>query len=164
LSAALPLQVVQYVVTVLVALMAMQASVDRYWSLQSKTSMWQDLLFCLFITYPMLTLMLVIVTNNEMVIRRFMYYRMMSMQVSRQRAAAQTGAAVCGQEFVTVTTVVQLQHIVHPATSSYPAHFVNGFALQVIIDWENRSMFRMWFFVVSVLAILPCAFCELQAA
>jgi hypothetical protein len=88
LVCSVPLQVVQYVVTVLVALMAMQASVDRYWSLQSTTSMWQDLLFCLFITYPMLTLMLVVVTNNEMVIRRFMYYRMMSMQVSRLCAAA----------------------------------------------------------------------------
>jgi hypothetical protein len=75
------LQVFQYVVTVMVALMVMQHAVERYWSLQNTTSSWQALLFFMFISYPVVTLMLVVLTNNEMAIRRFMYYRLMSMQV-----------------------------------------------------------------------------------
>jgi hypothetical protein len=74
--------VFQYVVTVMVALMVMQHAVERYWSLQTTTSSWQSLLFVVFISYPMITLMLVVLTNNEMAIRRFMYYRLMSLQVS----------------------------------------------------------------------------------
>lgn len=77
------LQVFQYVVTVMVALMVMQHAVERYWSLQNTTSSWQALLFFMFISYPVVTLMLVVLTNNEMAIRRFMYYRLMSMQVGQ---------------------------------------------------------------------------------
>ena len=77
----------QYVVTVMVALMVMQHAVDRYWiSSGAGTSSWQKLLFLLFISYPMLTLMLVTLTNNEMAVRRFIYYRLMSMQVGRRGA------------------------------------------------------------------------------
>lgn len=81
-------QVFQYVVTVMVALMVMQHAVERYWSLQTTTSTWQNLLFALFISYPMITLMLVVLTNNEMAIRRFMYYRLMSLQVGVHTGAA----------------------------------------------------------------------------
>lgn len=67
--------------TVMVALMVMQHAVERYWSIQRTASSWQALLFVLFISYPMITLMLVVLTNNEMAVRRFMYYRLMSLQV-----------------------------------------------------------------------------------
>jgi hypothetical protein len=43
-------QVFQYVVTVMVALMVMQHSVERYWILQGTTNKWQDLLFVVFIS------------------------------------------------------------------------------------------------------------------
>lgn len=33
--------------------------------------------------YPAITLLLVVLTNSEMAIRRFMYYRMMSLRVSK---------------------------------------------------------------------------------
>lgn len=83
------------VVTTMVALMVMQHAVERYWSVQTTTSSWQDLLFVLFISYPMITLMLVVLTNNEMAIRRFMYYRLMSLQVSTVLLTF----AVCWQGF-----------------------------------------------------------------
>jgi hypothetical protein len=67
----------------MVALMVMQHAVQRYWSLNvSNSSAWQDLLFVVFISYPMITLMLVVLTNNEICVRRFMYYRLMSLQVN----------------------------------------------------------------------------------
>lgn len=76
-------QVFQYMVTVMVALMVMQHAVDRYWSVNVSNSGWQDLLYVLFISYPMITLMLVVLTNNEICVRRFMYYLLMSLQVGR---------------------------------------------------------------------------------
>jgi hypothetical protein len=77
-------QVFQYVVTVMVALMVMQHAVERYWSLQENASTWQNLLFVIFISYPIITLTLVVLTNNEMVNRRFIYYRLVSLQASDQ--------------------------------------------------------------------------------
>lgn len=74
-------QVFQYMVTVMLALMVMQHAVERYWSLNVSNSAWKDLLFVVFISYPMITLMLVVLTDNEICVRRFMYYRLMSLQV-----------------------------------------------------------------------------------
>ncbi|WIA21570.1 hypothetical protein OEZ85_000762, partial [Tetradesmus obliquus] len=74
-------KVFQYVITVMVALMVTQHSIERYWSAGRQVSSFQAMMFALFVSYPLLTLLLVVLTNNEMAVRRFMYYRLMSLQV-----------------------------------------------------------------------------------
>lgn len=69
-------------ITIMVALMMTQHAIERYWisSGGSITSM-QKLMLALFLSYPLITLLLVTLSNNEIAIRRFMYYRLMSLQV-----------------------------------------------------------------------------------
>eukprot|EP00775_Hariotina_reticulata_P001342 gene1342-1685_t len=74
-------KVFQYVITIMVALMVTQHSVERYWSVKPGIASWQSIMYAIFIIYPMLTLMLIVITNNEMAVRKFMYYRLMSLQV-----------------------------------------------------------------------------------
>jgi hypothetical protein len=61
--------------------MVTQHAIQRYWSMSGQVSTFQSLMFFLFLSYPMITLLLVILSNNEMAVRRFMYYRLMSLQV-----------------------------------------------------------------------------------
>jgi hypothetical protein len=68
-------QVFQYVITIMVALMVTQHALERYWSSGSQVSDFQALLFALFLGYPMFTLLLVVLSNNEIAARRFIYYR-----------------------------------------------------------------------------------------
>lgn len=78
----LPLQVFQYMITIMVALMVTQHAIERYWTSTGGpiTSM-QKLMLAVFLSYPLITLLLVILSSNEVAIRRFMYYRLMSLQV-----------------------------------------------------------------------------------
>ncbi|WIA17081.1 hypothetical protein OEZ85_013980 [Tetradesmus obliquus] len=74
-------KVFQYVITIMVALMVTQHALQRYWSMSGQVSTFQALMFTLFLSYPMITLLLVTLSNNEMAVRRFMYYRLMSLQI-----------------------------------------------------------------------------------
>lgn len=76
------LQVFQYMITIMVSLMMTQNAMERYWSSSgTSTTAMQKFLLALFLSYPLITLLLVILSNNEIAIRRFMYYRLMSLQV-----------------------------------------------------------------------------------
>jgi hypothetical protein len=69
------LQVFQYVITIMVALMVTQHAIERYWSAGRQVTSFQMLMFVLFVSHPLLTLLLVVLSNNEIAARRFMYYR-----------------------------------------------------------------------------------------
>eukprot|EP00878_Enallax_costatus_P025675 GHUV01027494.1.p1 GENE.GHUV01027494.1~~GHUV01027494.1.p1 ORF type:complete len:397 (+),score=107.32 GHUV01027494.1:402-1592(+) len=69
-------------ITIMVALMMMQHVIERYWSSGGSTiSTLEQIMMAVFLCYPMMTLLLVILSNNEITIRRFIYYRLMSLQV-----------------------------------------------------------------------------------
>jgi hypothetical protein len=59
----------------MVALMVTQRALQRYWSSNAQVSEFQLLLFVLFLGYPMFTLLLVVLSNNEIAAWRFIYYR-----------------------------------------------------------------------------------------
>jgi hypothetical protein len=67
--------VFQYVITIMVALMVTQHAIERYWSASRQLTSFQTLMFVLFVSYPLLTLLLVVLSNNEIAARRFIYYR-----------------------------------------------------------------------------------------
>lgn len=69
-------------ITIMVALMMMQHVIERYWSASGNTlSIMEKIMMAVFLAYPMMTLLLVILSNNEITVRRFIYYRLMSLQV-----------------------------------------------------------------------------------
>lgn len=74
-------QVANYVVTVLVALMTIHGAVSVYKQMPVSLDPWQEWVLFLFIWYPAVTLAGIVLTNNEMAVRRFMYYRLLSLQV-----------------------------------------------------------------------------------
>lgn len=68
-------------VAVLVALMTIQKTVSIAKHMPVSLDPWQQWVLFLFLGYPAVTLAGIVFTNNEMTVRRFMYYRLLSLQV-----------------------------------------------------------------------------------